>query len=349
MPSRLHSFAWIECQLIWNLQRALLWKRCQLASILATRLSYATWKVSHGWIQQNITEVENLYSSRFRAQAEQRAKPRTDILIGKSRRTEQDLNKHGLHHGTEGISDEGGILPEIIPIQGSDGHYPGPFATRDAPAYPYRDQELVQLTTHTDLKEHPLLEALSPPVMQPSPSMYSYLASPVIVSNMAMSPNLNGTPVRVGTSARYMPAIPAVSEDSPRSYTDFWKNTSDYDGYSSSSRDSIAHRNGFMAAGHQAYDAMYHIPKPAMPSGSAAGYASSAELLPPVGIVPKVQASASDGIYAGRRASINNGFLRGSFGSPLRRHQASNSQNLRGEYSASNVTMDDLDSHFGSV
>ncbi|CAD6564698.1 MAG: Ubiquitin-conjugating enzyme E2 2 [Cyphobasidiales sp. Tagirdzhanova-0007] len=305
----------------------------RLASILATRLSYATLKVSHGWIQQNINEVESLYTNRFRAQAAGRAEQNIAKKPVKGKQTHSAEDVQSVEANISGAAATATL--DDLPYQGSQGYYPGPFAARDVPAYPYRDQEHLQMHSHpaSNVEVGTASDMSSPQLLQPSPSMYHYLASPIVDGKSGTNPILSDPPPRRTSISRLAPSLPALTQDTPRLYGDFWRSSSTHDYSGASVKNSNTQRTILITSDNPLYSADFGTPAGTLHAGSVGKFPSSGSLLPPVGITQKMPATSKQ---------------IGSFGSPHRQHQANNSQNLRGEYSASNVTMDDLDSHFGA-
>ena len=295
----------------------------QLAQILAARLSYASYKVARGWIQQNINEIEHLQASRFSEQAERRK-----ALKGKGRATALDDPKVAIDHLEHAPHGPFSMLADPYGqavLSGSTGLPTSPRTHHFSQSgQDYLDPHPIAYQYHAlETQSYPeqlRTAGVTPPpqeqVMHPSPSMYSYLASPLAPSGPWSS--MARPESALGTSKPIFAAAPVIS-------TDFWRNGTESSGTSANYQHIP---NGMVAAADvHTYDSPGAMPEapPAYQNGSVPANHAQYSLLP--------AASIPAGVHPG--------------GSAQRGHGRNRSLHaLRGEYSASNVTMDDLDSHF---
>jgi len=331
----------------------------KLATALATRLSYASWKVSHGCIQNNIHEVENFYHSRFRAQAEQREGLHQK---GKSRHSLSYPAQHTAPPSSYYVTGHGEMVIDEAALQAGQQTFTsaGPFADagkEDGPTYPFGDLSHAPIAEIEPQYRIPEVQRQpTPPLPPPSPSMYNYLVSPLVGSKSTFSPVANGP---AGRHVERPPSSLQHSYGTANGYGDFWQGAASgadvagpqYANYQQNSQAAM------MMGGHQPRESTFAAPNP---PPSAPGHS----LLPPAGISNSKPQPINLNPGHDRRFSLTGsgdiapsypsqeGFYTGGdyghglpFGSPLRRHhhQKSNSQSLRGEFSASNVTMADLD------
>jgi len=206
----------------------------------------------------------------------------------------------------------------------------------------------------------------TPPLPQPSPSMYAYLASPI--NNPSSAVRLTTTKPQMATISENSDSINpphTLSVSHPngqyQNSGDFWRTSPSYDkGISSyphpqdpqaggpvvlENRIPQYQNNGFETPMN---GSLAH-PPPQLPSHHVHSNSNSG-LLPAAGIQPAKSSS-----------SLISHSSNGSFSYPMdpgspafnamfaNSHRRNLSHGLRGEYSMSNVTMDDLDSHFGNV
>lgn len=345
----------------------------QFAQVLLARLSYANLKVNQGWIKQNIDEVEHLYSSRFRSQAQERRSrgPKTlrttsavdladnsrgaDWLPPPIRRAEvysSQIDQAGSHRdvppsrpfaeANEDIVGSlkpsgpdsqyldftpalyGGFDPGISVYAPVDGHQPVSMRQGDFPSQ------------STIWHSHTTLPSNSASLHQPTHSMYTYLASPVAGSAVQFAGPVNST------ITEDLPPLGESSAVAPSTNEHAW-----------SKKGHMPHASlSTIASSHSNDQSDFSGTSLHTPTGTAGpqyGFAHSISqqypLAPVPNITPRPDVSAptftsmhaAKSSYGGRpgHASIN----------PVRGHIRNPS--LKGEYSVSSVTMDDLDSHFG--
>lgn len=330
------------------------------------RLSYASLKVNQGWIQQNIDEVEHLYSSRFRTQAEQR-RPFNGRAAELGRAPKaflpplieniKDIEGPNTYHMTlpashmdvppkRPFADDAEDSADSIPPAPHNNHYlgytPSLYPSYDQGISVYAAMDLhrpaaVQqnyLHTHTDSwgSGHNT-SSTAPSSHQPSHSMYTYLASPV-----------------AGSVAQFASASHTAN---PAAFKSLQASASD----SHPPREaSIHHPTIPTPAGLSMQDGSYQAglgtPGVQAPMGAAAAQYFSNQnaqqqypMAPPPAITPRPDLSAATFGSAQPNKSAH-GPRHPHPGMTAARGHLRN-PSLRGEYSVSNVTMDDLDSHFG--
>ena len=312
----------------------------QLASVLATRLSYASWKVSHGWIQQSLSEVENLYSSRFRQQAAQRS------LIKSSTKGKHRAGMSSIHDSDMYAPGAGAmVMADDSHMNNYSTYQPfgqadeqpaelvAPFAEANAP-YSHLDNRQLQPPQLITTSSNPLVAGLVTPSMAcPSPSMYAYIASPLVGGG---SPSVGfGTPSQRTTTGPFANGYSSAGHitNTPRQYDDFWKGsifneTVDRSGQSRNPASQI------LNMGDQSTQTGQKLGSPAISNHLRRASLAAAAAVPP-------QAAGQAAIAASTQQISGTAFKSG--------HQRIQSNaSLRGDYSASHITMDDLDSQFGS-
>jgi len=380
-------------------------RSARLASVLATRLSYASLKVSRGWVQQNINEVENLYSSRFRHQAEERALKGSRSL--KSPRAKPQ-DRHQQHHSIAsqwsldvqplttasanpymaGSIGNGGMA--VFPSSSGPDEQPRAYfadARNDqdhiysfvpSEAYadvPRRYSDTIVLSS-TDA-------ATPPPLQQPSPSMYAYLASPIIG-------NLQSPAVHSRASFSSAPHQPmaSISESASASAPDTDSSATPIPLFPDHPIHRAQSAQTEVRGGTHAFVPHHQPPstqtfqstarptvfspqdKNLPPSTSFHAHVGAPSLhvrqpsglLVPANFAATPKTSSTSGFAGQATLSGGDSFsfpaLPGSpavygansssNGPPHSQHKRNFSNGIRGDYSMSNVTMDDLDSHFGS-
>lgn len=362
----------------------------QLAQVLMARLSYANLKVNQGWIQQNIDEVEHLYSSRFRGQAEQRRSRQSATIAGNAGGITVGGGKtRGSRALLPSLDEE---LPSTLPFQQLLSHPQPGTASRDAPpprrpfadamedattiaetakapathylgytptlysgydgatglSYPRQEySQLPQEGYHHHLQPHahnPRADAsnaptsASPSLHQANHSMYTYLASPVVPNNSQFAASSHGSD---GSSKAAVESASVALQAQQASWAPIDSSNAVHVTHAhpiaaNTYTINAEYRDGITPIGYQTslgpqYDAtqmasrQYPMaPVPAItprPDLSAATFTS---------VVSKPTRNTQ---HPHTRADSMRGHLR--------------NPSLRGEYSVSNVTMDDLDSHFG--
>lgn len=341
------------------------------------RLSYANLKVNQGWIKQNIDEVEHLYVSRFKGQAEQRRSRKfapingiVDTTAWATRDILPPLKEED--YSTTAASRSGHLSFPFGPARPPPGRPfaedtdnvadpvgPGPLANTQyhgyAPGlytgahhgisvYAPADQNQPSTLQHGRLHSHSgswdsnhLQTGVLSSSHQPTFNMYSYLASPVAGSSAQfVDPSVQGrttAPSRFPLGTGYTSSGSGFQDD-----------------FSSSLHPPLSSSSGL--ANNATYQADLGTPGVQAPMGAAAAqyFANRAAqdqypMAPVPAITPRPDLSASTfGPVGASQASytLNNSRFASK---PIPGHIRNPS--LRGEYSVSNVTMDDLDSHFG--
>ncbi|KAL7009116.1 Ubiquitin-conjugating enzyme E2 2 [Cystobasidiomycetes sp. EMM_F5] len=274
-------------------------RSARLASVLSTRLSYASWKVSRGWIQQNLAEVENLYSSRFKQQARARelsastnsAASKTSFASIHAPFSNAHLDSQSYASGAGGIE-----ISEYSETQPFGSYYttsfetPLPAAVFTENAAPYshlRQSESEQMPIG-----FPESRVDATPVQAcPSPSMYAYLASPALGGSPG---GTFGTPRANGHFA-----APRGSISHPaKPPADFWRGTESTSGTrigaAKGSEDLIMGNPGALISN----ETEHSLGTPGITAASGAHYfpttvSTNSGLLPPAGITNDASSSPS--------------------------------------------------------
>lgn len=351
--------------------------QAQLAQILMARLAYANLKVNQGWIKQNIDEVEHLYSSRFRSQAEQR-RPTSKPPGSRARASraalpplQEETNDNSSYQHL--LQAQGAVATQKVPARrpfvdepsedpvlptqppAYSGHYVGytptfysgyeqPAQISLGPGYDQAQQvgsdnhQSVMTSDHTSSKPGPP----SPLQSQAAHSMYSYLASPVApyTAQFASPHTADGNPVKSSVGSASITALHTQQQA--------WKGSDP----SAANHPPFA-RNIVAASGaYPPYQADLGTPGVSAPMGAAAAQYSSAQdalqqypMAPVPAITPRPDVFNPTFPNTFTSKPVRHGQQQVARAGPARGHLRNPS--LKGEYSVSSVTMDDLDSHFG--
>lgn len=342
--------------------------------MLLARLSYANLKVNQGWIKQNIDEVEHLYSSRFRNQAQERRLRRLNTVYDDAINPERaakafatsspplkegDIQKAWIY--SSGITHQGShanvplsrpfaepnedILATLKPPAPASQYLdytPGVYAGYDpgisvyAPVDGYQPTSIRQgyLSSQSgSWQPQTTLSSNSPTLHQPSHSMYTYLASPVAGSTMQFAGPANANITQAQTSTgQSSVTVHSAKESDTWSHDALPLNSSVSTTASSRSNDQSDLDAAVVPTPQYGFTQTIQQQLPLAPAHVPA-------------ITPRPDLSAPT-FTAVHGSETTYGAHQGHTGiNAVRRHLRNPS--LKGEYSVSSVTMDDLDSHFG--
>lgn len=289
--------------------------------MLAARLSYASYKVSKGWIQQNINEIEHLQASRFAEQAQRRKG-----FKGKGKASTKCDDKADISHVENTASGPFAMLADprgqavlsaslALPLSPRNQYYGYTAQDIAHTHHSYYNYQSSDSNAAQDLNRYGV--ATPPPheqVIHPSPSMYKYIASPIAPSGPWSS--------MVRPLSSFSSSRPIASGLAGPAGGDFWKNTPEIP------PEAFQYTSAGVITGDQ-----HDLGTPGVTS--SAGQATQYQMSDPrFCLMPAATMPCS---------AVGN-----YVGSPAQRgHLRNRSQHaLRAEYSASNITMDDLDSQF---